>query len=80
MNGQKVVKVFCHEEKAKEEFQSAAMKSCANNATQRQLAMPISYGPIMNNLGHLQYAVLPLPCGAMAIAGVPIWPYRGWAC
>ena len=29
MNGQKVVKVFCHEEKAMEEFQSPAMTSCA---------------------------------------------------
>ncbi len=68
VTGQKVVQVFCHEEKAKEQFDSL-------NGTLRAEATAANtfaniMGPIMNNLGHLQYALIAIAGGALALAGV----------
>ena len=55
IGGQKVVKVFCHEKQAVEDF-----KKYAN------IMMPI-----MGNLGHLQYVLVAIVGGLLAIAAVP---------
>jgi len=68
INGQKVVKVFCHEEKSKEEFDKRNETLC-NNATEANRFANI-LGPINNNLGHLQYVLIAVIGGAMAISGV----------
>ncbi|MGI6174074.1 MAG: ABC transporter ATP-binding protein [Christensenellales bacterium] len=65
-NGQKVVKVFGHEEKAKAEFDELNDALC-NQATEANRLGNIM-GPIMNNMGHLQYALLAIVGGAIAIA------------
>ena len=68
MNGQRVVKVFTHEEKCKEEFEvlNKDLEKCMAKAN----TWAGSMGPVNNNLGHLQYVVLVL-AGAVAIIARP---------
>ena len=65
INGQKVVKVFNHEERCKEDFDKLNEQLCANayNAGKFSNAM----GPINNNLGYIQYAVLAIVGGSLAV-------------
>ena len=65
INGQKVVKVFCHEEKAKEAF-DAKNEQLFENASRANIYANILM-PIMNNLGHLQYALIAVLGGLVAI-------------
>ena len=68
MHGQKVVKVFCHEEEAMKDFTAKNDELC-KNATEATRFSNI-LGPVMNNLGHLQYALIAIVGGALAIWGV----------
>lgn len=68
IHGQKVVKVFCHEEATKQEFDEKNNILCENATNANKFANIL--GPINNNLGHLQYALLAILGGAMAIGGV----------
>ena len=68
MNGQKVVKVFCHEEKSMKEFVRRNDELCENATRANSYANIL--GPINNNLGHLMYAILAIVGGAMAISCV----------
>ncbi|MBQ8133106.1 MAG: ABC transporter ATP-binding protein [Clostridia bacterium] len=68
INGQKVVKVFCHEEISKEEFDKkneALCKSATAANTYANILMPI-----MNNLGNLQYVLIAIVGGALSIFGL----------
>ena len=68
INGQKVVKVFNHEQKAREGFskRNDELFNCAAKAnTFANILMPI-----MGNLGNLQYALIAVLGGALAIGGV----------
>lgn len=69
IHGQKVVKVFCHEEEAKEGFDRLNDVLC-ENATSANIFANILM-PIMGNLGNLQYVVLAIAGGIMAISGAP---------
>ncbi len=69
INGQKVVKVFCHEEKTKAEFDKLNEELCYNMTQANILANILM--PIMGNLGHVQYVLLAMAGGALAILGVP---------
>lgn len=68
INGQKVVKVFCHEEKAKEGFDAVNEELC-RNATSAN-----TYGnilmPVMVNLGNLQYVILAIVGAVLALGGI----------
>jgi len=68
INGQKVVKVFNHEDIAKAEFdrRNDELRDNATNANR----IANTLGPINNNLGHIEYVVLAIIGGAMAIGGV----------
>ena len=68
VNGQKVVKVFNHEPTARDEFDQLndALYIQANEANKLGNIM----GPIMGNLGNLQYILLAVIGGALAIGGV----------
>ncbi|MGN0591616.1 MAG: ABC transporter ATP-binding protein [Ruminococcus sp.] len=68
MHGQKVVKVFCREEKTAEEFDRRNEQLFESAAKANTFANII--GPITNNLGHLQYVLLGILGGGLAIAGV----------
>lgn len=65
ISGQKVVKVFCHEEKAKEAFDEKN-EALFENASRANIYANILM-PIMGNLGHLQYAMLAVVGGVVAI-------------
>ncbi len=56
MTGQKVVKVFCHEEKSKEDFDKKNDELFQNAYSANKFANML--GPINNNLGHLQYVII----------------------
>ena len=68
INGEKVVKVFCHEEKAKEEFLVKNEDLRHNMSRANALSMLIM--PMMGNLGNVLYVLVALIGGAMGIAGV----------
>lgn len=68
INGQKVIKVFCHEEKTKEEFNHKNEELC-DDATQANAFANILM-PIMGNLGNLQYVLIAILGGTMALTGV----------
>ena len=65
INGQKVVKVFCHEEAAKEDFDRR------NDSLRKNARLAGMYsnmmGPVNNNLGYIQYAILAIVGGYIAI-------------
>lgn len=67
VNGQRVVKVFCHEEKARESF------GCKNRVWQGSSTSANAYAnvlmPIMNALGYILYILVAAIGGYMAIAG-----------
>ena len=69
VNGQKVVKVFCHEEQSKAELRRRN-RVWAENAA-RASGMANSMMPMMNAVGYLQYVIIAVIGGTMAIAGTP---------
>ena len=67
IGGQKVVKVFCHEEKCKEQFDvlNDALRESAKNAnTFANILMPI-----MMNIGNLLYVLVAVVGGTLALSG-----------
>ncbi|MCM1543773.1 MAG: ABC transporter ATP-binding protein/permease [Ruminococcus sp.] len=68
ITGQKVVKVFCHEDKAKEEFDEKNNDLFTNAYKANKYVNII--GPINNNLGHLQYVLLAIIGGLFSVAGI----------
>lgn len=68
INGQKVVKVFCHEKQSKEDFAKLNDELCRDMTSANSLANIMM--PVMNNLGNILYVILAIAGGAMAIKGV----------
>jgi len=68
ISGQKVVKVFNHEEAAKEEFDRLNEKLRQNAFSAGKYSNMM--GPINNNLGYIQYAILAIVGGILCITVV----------
>ena len=68
INGQKVVKVFCHEEKAKEGFNRKNEELFKNGSEANKFSNVI--GPVTNNLGYILYVLLAVAGGALALLGI----------
>ena len=66
ISGQRVVKVFCREETCKDEFNDINEKLRIN--AYKAGAFTNMMGPVNNNLGYIQYTILALVGGAVAIA------------
>ena len=66
VNGQKVVKVFSHEDTCKEEFDELNEKLRQNAYSAGKFANMM--GPINNNLGYVQYAVLAIVGGFIVVS------------
>ncbi len=66
INGQRVVKVFNHEETCKREFDEINDELCRNAYTAGKYANAM--GPINNNLGYIQYAILAVVGGILAVS------------
>ena len=68
INGQKVVKVFCHEEQAKAGFDLKNGELCVNATKANSYANILM--PILNNIGFILYVVVAIVGGALGISGV----------
>ncbi len=68
INGQKVVKVFNHEKKAEEEFDSLNDSLCETSYKANKFVNIL--GPITGNMGHLQYVLIAVVGGLIAISGL----------
>ena len=66
ITGQKVVKVFNHEQANKAEFDKLNEELCQNAYTAGRLTNMM--GPVNNNLGYVQYAVLAIVGGMIAVS------------
>ena len=72
ITGQKVVKVFNHEEVCKEEFDKLNEQLCNNAFSAGKFANMM--GPINNNLGYVQYAILAIVGGLLCAISDPNEP------
>ena len=68
MNGQKVVKVFCHEAEAIRDFDTR--NDALRENSRKANAYANLLGPIMNNIGNILYVVLALAGGVFLLSGV----------
>ncbi|MGN0180639.1 MAG: ABC transporter ATP-binding protein [Monoglobaceae bacterium] len=68
VNGQRVIKVFCHEEKAKEELRNKNKAWAISAASANGYAN--SMMPMMNALGYVQYVIIAILGAYMAISGI----------
>nr|WP_297136781.1 ABC transporter ATP-binding protein [Terrisporobacter sp.] len=77
IEGQKVVKVFCHEDKSIEDFDrlNEQLNNSANNANKFANVLM----PIMNNMGHLNYVITAMVGSVLAILGVGNFTLGGLA-
>lgn len=69
MNGQKVVKVFCHEEDNKAAFDSLNDRLFSESRKANKFANIL--GPVINNIGNLLYVFVALAGGILLIFNVP---------
>ncbi len=69
MNGQKVIKVFCHEEESKADFDKV------NDELYREAVSANKYanvlGPILGNIGNILYILVAIVGSALLISGMP---------
>lgn len=68
IDGQKGVKVFCHEDKANEEFDALNEELCKAATHANTFANILM--PIMNNLSYIHYAATAIAGGIMAVKGI----------
>ena len=71
ITGQKVVKVFNHEEVSKQEFDKLNTTLCDNAFSAGKFANMM--GPINNNLGYVQYAILAIVGGTIVVFSKGAW-------
>ena len=69
MNGQKVVKVFCHEEKSIGDFDRINGELFENSFRANAYANVL--GPIIGNIGNILYVTLALAGGIFLLSGLP---------
>ncbi|MBR3475520.1 MAG: ABC transporter ATP-binding protein [Oscillospiraceae bacterium] len=69
MNGQKVVKVFCHEEQSIEDFDK--VNGELFDVSYKANAFASTLGPIIANIGNVLYVGLALAGGVFILTGVP---------
>ena len=65
INGQRVVKIFNHEDACKKDFDALNEQLCANAYAAGKFSNVM--GPINNNLGYVQYAILAIAGGMMVV-------------
>ena len=77
MTGQKVVKVFCHEEGAKKDFDKVNDEIYFNARNGNRFANVLM--PLMGNIGNVMYVIVALAGGALMLAGAPNLSISGMA-
>ena len=69
MNGMKVVKVFCHEKKSAEDFDSINNELCNDSRSAHTYASML--GPIIMNIGNILYVLTAIIGGVLILNNVP---------
>lgn len=69
MNGQKVIKVFCHEEQTLTDYEAINEELYENSFKANAYANVL--GPIINNIGNILYVTLALVGGLLILSGTP---------
>ncbi|MBQ2136139.1 MAG: ABC transporter ATP-binding protein, partial [Clostridia bacterium] len=77
MNGQKVVKVFCHEEKSIVEFEK--INDALYEDSRRAHAYANCLGPIIMNLGNILYVIIATVGGLFLLSGAKNFSISGMA-
>ena len=77
MNGQKVVKVFCHEEASKADFDAINNELC--EVSWRANAYANMLGPIIMNIGNVLYVIVATVGGLFLLSGLPNLSISGMA-
>ena len=75
INGQKVVKVFCHEEKSKDEFDKVNDELFYEAERANKFANTL--GPVLNNLGNILYVLVGVIGGSLIVFNVPNFSLSG---
>lgn len=75
MSGQKVVKVFCHEDEAKQDFDK--INEVLFEDGYRANAYANTLGPIIMNIGNVLYVLTALVGGLLLVSGVPNFSLSG---
>ena len=69
MHGQKVIKVFCHEEESKADFDRVNDELFREALTANRYANTL--GPILGNIGNILYIIVAIIGSALLISGLP---------
>ncbi len=69
MNGQKVVKVFCHEEQSGKDFDRVNEQLCSDATNANRFANILM--PIMGNIGNILYVLIAFVGGTLIVLNVP---------
>ena len=77
MNGQKVIKVFCHEEECKDDF--AKINDTLAEDTFHANAYANILGPIIQNIGNILYVIIAVAGGIFLLSDVPNLSLSGMA-
>ena len=77
MSGQKVIKVFCHEEESYRDFEKINEGLCHASASAHGYANIL--GPIISNIGNVLYAVIATVGGIFLATGAPNLSISGMA-
>ena len=75
MNGQKVVKVFCHEEESKKNFDKINEQLYSDAQKANKYANILM--PIMGNIGHIMYVLIAFIGGLLILLNVPNISFSG---
>ena len=76
MKGQKVVKVFTHEEKSKEEFDKLNEQLFTDSARAHSFGNVL--GPILGNIGNITYVLIAIVGGILYVNSVPNIGIEAW--
>ena len=77
MNGQKVVKVFCHEKECVEEFEKLNNELYESNKKSHAYANALA--PILMNIGNVLYVIIAIVGGIFLVSGTPNLAISGLA-
>ena len=77
MNGQKVIKVFCHEEACKADFEKINSALCKDTYIANAHANIL--GPVIMNIGNLMYVILAMVGGLFLVLDAPNFSLSGMA-
>ena len=77
MGGQRVIKVFCHEERAKEDFDKINDQLC--DASDKANAYGNILMPAVMNIGHFAFVLVAIVAGILVFADVRNLSVTGWS-